>query len=69
MHKTKEWETLSQKEREKLLRENGYSGLHNPSGGEIDKILKLRGNNSQNSTRYEQTQNDWTSSGPGDIPA
>lgn len=71
MH-NKDWISLDQKTKERLLHSIGKSAFDNPVGYEVDKMMKNYqaepskfNNNAQNS---QQTDHRYKGSGPGYVP-
>jgi hypothetical protein len=71
MHHLQEWNTLSDKEREKALRQHGLDPLAKPQGWQIDQILKAKRENAnqQATPKHAQYVQQAQQGGPGSIPA
>ena len=72
MHLTDIWKTLTQKNQEKILRENNFDSLHKPKGFEIDRMLKNVDLKEFGNEKFKKFETDFNFEGevygPGDIP-
>lgn len=72
MHLKDVWKGLTQKDKEKILRQNDLPSLHEPKGFEIDRMLKNVDLKEFDNAKFEKLNTDFDFKGdvygPGDIP-